>query len=393
MKNKTVLIFFLFAAACVATGFAGGINDSIFNNFLNSKFSISAELRGLLELPREAPGFIIVFLAFSAFYFLGDLRLAIVANVIFGIGLLGMGYYTHSYPLLCVWLFVASSGQHIYMPLSSLIAVSVSEGKNVGKVMGQFMGLSTIASICGFGVVFLGFKFFHMSFALAYTIAAGAALISVIFFFFMRRNVEAVPPKSRIVLKKRYSLFYVLSVLYGARKQIFITFAPWVIIKVFGANVEYFAALGFIGNLIAVFFRPLLGRLIDRLGERWILRAEALLMVVVCIFYAFSGRFGGVGLYVASACYIVDLMMMSVTMARVMYVKKIAEDETDVSPTVAMGVSIDHIIAMTIPFIGGLMWELYGFWVVFAAGAVISAVNAVVAGKIRVPQVDTIAND
>ena len=99
MKNKSILIFSLFAAACVATGLAGGISDSILNNFAATKFSMTAELRGLLELAREMPGFVIVFLAFSVFYFLGDLRLAIIANIIQGLGLLGMAWYLVSQSL------------------------------------------------------------------------------------------------------------------------------------------------------------------------------------------------------------------------------------------------------------------------------------------------------
>ncbi len=133
-------------------------------------------------------------------------------------------------------------------------------------------------------------------------------------------------PRTFLKLKKEYSLYYALIIISGARKQIFLTFAPWVLVKVFNQPTQTMATLFTIGGVIGILFQPLLGKAIDRLGERIILASEAVLLVFVCFGYGFAEMLlpGNAAFLLVCACFLFDQMLMSVGMARSTYMKKIA---------------------------------------------------------------------
>jgi predicted MFS family arabinose efflux permease len=135
-------------------------------------------------------------------------------------------------------------------------------------------------------------------------------------------------------------------------------------------------------------FQPLLGRAIDRFGERIILMSEGALLVVVCLGYGFSSFLFPAGTAFLFTCgfYLLDTMLFSVSMARSMYMKKIAKDPADVQPALTAGVTIDHIFSISVALLGGLIWNAFGFQYVFLLGIFIAALNFVAAAYIRIPQ-------
>ncbi|WHH61312.1 MFS transporter [Petroclostridium sp. X23] len=381
--NKDFLLFIL---CSMFIGIGMGIYDTTFNNFLDKTYDITAFMRGLTEFPREFPGFFVVLISFSVFHFLGDIRLAIFANIVAAVGFMGMGFFSPSYGVLMAWLFIQSSGVHIYLPLTSSIGMSLSDGKKDGSVLGTFQAITTAATVVGCSIIWLGFRYMNFSYQITFTIAAVAMACAAVGFMFMTRSVYQ-PRKTKVLLKRKYSLFYWLNILYGARKQVFMTFGPWVLIKIFNQDVEIFAILGIVGSMVGVFFKPMLGKLIDLLGEKLILAAEAVILVFVCIGYGFSEKMGlgSYGIYLAYVCFIIDQMLMGVSMARATYVKKIADEPGDISPTIAMGVSIDHAVAMTMPFIGGIVWTRFGYEYVFLCAAAIAVINFISVLRIKIP--------
>jgi predicted MFS family arabinose efflux permease len=192
-------------------------------------------------------------------------------------------------------------------------------------------------------------------------------------------------PKLRLVFRKKYSLFYWLSVLFGARKQVFITFAPWVLIKINGQKEGAFVILLFIASVIGIFFKPWLGRMIDKIGERRILTGEALSLIVVCLGYGFAGHLGlgKQAVYLVYLCYVLDQILFAVSMARTTYLHKLLVCEEDFTPTLSLGVSIDHVVAMTVPTLGGLLWEKFGYEAIFVVAALIAAINFWTAGRVK----------
>jgi predicted MFS family arabinose efflux permease len=193
----------------------------------------------------------------------------------------------------------------------------------------------------------------------------------------MMKKDEPVPVKMKFQFRREYKLYYWLTVLYGTRKQLFLTFAPWVLVTVFKQKTEVLATLLTIGGIIGIFFIPMIGKAIDRLGERFIIASEAVLLVFVCLGYGFSKNVfpETTAMFIAFFCYILDQMLMAVTMARATYLQKIAVAPEDVSQTLTMGVSIDHIFSVSIAVLGGLVWLKWGYQYIFLAGAVIAVVN------------------
>ena len=191
--------------------------------------------------------------------------------------------------------------------------------------------------------------------------------------------------KTKFHLKKEYRLFYWLNILFGTRKQIFLTFAPWVLVTIFKQKTQAIATLLMIGGIIGIFFKPMLGRAIDRFGERFILTTEAVILIFVCLCYGFSKNVFSetTAMYITFICYIVDQLLMSVSMARATYLQKIAIKPEDVSQTLTMGVSIDHFFSISVALLGGFLWVKWGYQYVFLLGAVIAVINTFSALRIR----------
>jgi predicted MFS family arabinose efflux permease len=263
------------------------------------------------------------------------------------------------------------------------------EGK-AGRRLGQLNGAGNLFAILGSFVVFIGFGYFHFNFKNSFLIASLSFITAAVFIWLMKKN-KPQTVKAKFRLRKEYTLFYWLNILYGTRKQIFLTFAPWVLVSVFFQKTQTIGILLTIGGIIGILFKPLLGRLIDRLGERVILAGEAAVLIPVCFFYGFSRIIfqREIALYILFACYITDYLLMSVSMARATYIKKIAVREEDVSQTLTMGVSIDHMFSIIIAVSGGIIWQFLGYQYIFLIGSCIAMVNFISVMFIRAPRVSS----
>lgn len=377
-RNLTAL---LIAAACVAV--ANSIFDTSFNSYLNETFRISAGARGALEFPRELPGFLVA-VSTSLLFRLSISRAAVVAASCIAMGLLGLGFMSPTYTTMIFGMVLWSMGTHLNMPLEASLALTTARDGQVGARLGQLEGAKTTAIIVGAGIVWLGSDYFHLGFARLFITGALFALVAAAFLFRMRTPQMGKPGTARFVVRREYSLYYLLCMLYGARKQVFITFGPWVLIKVLGEPASTIAKLWIVSGSIGVVFRPALGRLIDRKGERFVLMADACLLMLVCLGYGFGPRlsWGMWGIRLAYACFVLDQLLIATTMARTMYMNRIALSKADITPTLSLGVTIDHAVSMTIPFVGGLLWMRAGYSAVFAVAAIIALMSLLTAYRV-----------
>ncbi|WP_345787845.1 MFS transporter [Desulfitobacterium dehalogenans] len=387
--------FTLFLLASALLGITQSIDTSFFNNFLNDSFRLTVSERTILEIPREFPGFAVVFVS-TLLLFLGDVRVAVVANALAAFGMMGMGFLAADFNGMVLWLLIFSMGQHLYMPISNSIAMNLSDQANMGKRLGQINGANTFVFLLANLTFALIFKNIKVNYQMIFLIGAITFLLAGCLLILMVPNKPKKAKGYKLILKKEYTLFYVLNILYGARKQIFLTFAPWVLIKIFNQGVSTFATLGFIIAAASIFFKPFVGYLIDKLGERFVLAGEAIILIFVCLGYAFSKEFfegigrGELAIIFIFACYIMDQMLMASTMARATYLRRIAVAPEDVSPSLSMGTTLDHALAMFIPWLGGLLWAAWGYEYVFIAGAFIAALNLIAASRIKIPQSVTV---
>lgn len=375
----------LFVAASVMMGMAYSIYDSTFNNFVNDRFTLTGFQRSLMELPRELPGVMVVFIS-ALLWFLCSRRLGVFALVLGALGALMVGYLSSTYAALLLCLFIYSLGMHIFLPLTSSIGMELAHEGQTGRRLGQFNAIRNFATILGSFLVFLGFRFLGFTFQHTYILTAIGLGIAAVLIFLMKPD-EPKKPTTFLKLHKEYRLYYILNILTGSRKQIFITFAPWVIVTIFHQPTQTIATLLTIGGVIGILFQPVLGRAIDRYGEKLILQIEAVLLVVVCLGYGLSKFLFAekTAFFLVCGFYLLDQVSMSVNMARSMYMKKIAKKEEDVQAALTAGVTIDHVFSISLALLGGVIWNAWGFQYVFFFGIIIAVLNFWAASRIRIP--------
>ncbi|MFZ5822630.1 MAG: MFS transporter [Chloroflexota bacterium] len=376
----------IFASAALALGMAFSMVDSTFNNFLNETFALTGFQRSFLEFPRELPGFLVVFVS-AALWFLCSRRLGAAAMLLGAVGSLLIGFASSSYGVMVIWLFIYSMGQHLFMPIASTIGMELAREGQDGRRLGQLNSIRNLAAILGSFIVALGFKYLGFTFQHTFAIAAGLLLLAAVLLYTMKPE-RVMERRSFLQLHKEYRLFYALNVLSGARKQLFITFAPWVLVSVLGQPTQIMATLYTIGGVIGILFQPLLGWAVDKLGERTVLSSEAVILVFVCFGYGFAKFIfpADTAFLVVCACFLVDQMIFSVSMARATYMKKIAKQPDHIQPALTAAVTIDHIFSISAALVGGVVWNVFGFQYVFLFGAMVAVINFFTALRVKLPQ-------
>ena len=368
-------------------GAASGIFNSTLNNYLADVHAFDAEHRGWLELPRELPGFAIVLLMSLLLIRLRESRIATLAMVFTASGALGLGFLSPGTALLTLWIATWSLGDHIIFAVEGPLGLKVARRGGEGRRLGQLGGARNLGVIVGVACVWALAHTLGDRYDLFYLVAAVCAVTAGSFYFRLQIGKQD-PPSRRLVYRREYRLFYAISALFGIRKQIFLVFGTWVLVSRQGVPVQTIALLYFIASLLGVIFRPLLGDVIDWVGERVVLAADEVLLLVVCLVYAFAGDvFSGPWvLRVLYAAYVLDHILFALRVARTTYLQKIAIDPADITPSISLGITIDHAVAMTLPVLSGYIWETWGFRWVFMIAAAIAVVGFFVCLRIRVPE-------
>ena len=392
--DRAVFVYMLIVAL---TGLALGLSDSVFSNYFRDAYNVDAFQRGLIELPRESPGIISMFIL-SGLAFLGDIRLAIIAQALSIIGIMALGVLSPSFEVMLVFLFINSIGFHMFVPLYDSIGMSLAKKGDYGTMMGRFNGVRTAFAMIAGILIFLGFRFGFFSFTtpiIVNFVIAGVLLIIVfllmLYILRLMDDTRTAKMQSRFVFKRKYGKFYLLSLLFGARKQIMYVYGPWVLIELLDFGADSMALLIIAGAGIGVFFLPLVGKWIDRYGTGQIMLVEAALFLIIYLFYGLlsAGLHSGWLLGVASVVVIAVLINIAdrttilFGMVRNIYMRSIADTAEDVTPTLATGMALDHILSIGSAVICGWLWWEFGPQYVFIFAGILAAANMVVAFLIR----------
>ena len=404
LDQKTRQRAFRFLLVAVAlTALATGLSESTFGNFYKEVYDVTPAQRGFIEFPRELPGLIAV-IVISMMSFLGEIRLAITAQILSIVGLVLLGVFTPPFTVMLLFLFVNSMGMHLYMPLKDSIALNIIGNENTGRKFGIVSGMSTAAAFAAGLVVFFGFRFDVFSFSrgiihhfLIATVFFACVIVLLIKIRKMIGNPVINTGKGRFLFRKEYKFYYFLASLHGAHKQIAGVFGPWVLIDILFRKADTMAVLGMAGSLIGIFFIPVVGRLIDRFGVKRMIYVEGFSFLAIYILYGLvstgltSGSLAkaGIPVLIVYLLFIIDRMTMQLGMIRALYLRSIALDKSEVAPTLSTGMSIDHAISILISFVGGLAWSAWGPHVVFFIAAALSLGNVLVAA--RLPRQEAIA--
>lgn len=370
------LAMFLFGILFL--GINQGILNSTFNNYLYDTFNLSASVRGLIEFPRELPGFLLIFVT-ALLAFTTTRNWAALVGLFSSIGIFGLAFLSPSVPIMILWTVIWSLGDHLFMTVESVMGIKLAKGNAIGQRLGQISGFRNLAGITGTLIVIIMMKYCNSSYVTLYTIATITAFIAGVVFWRMRDDEKTSAIKDRrFIWRKKYNLFYALNFAFGARKQLFLTFAPWLLVSVYHVTADTIAILFFIAAILGFFFRQYFGIAVDKFGEKKVLLFDALVLVVLCLVFAYSKN-----LYLLYAFFIIDALMFATRIARTTYLNKIIENKNELTSTLSLGVTIDHIVSMIIPFAGGLMWSYLGYKYVFLGAMLIAVFNAILALRIK----------
>ena len=387
MTPQQKLDFRRMLLASVAFGATAGIFNATLGNYLHDVHDFDAAARGWLEFPRELPGFLVIFTVglLAARYREG--RAMAMAMTVTTLGAVGMALLAPTAWMAVLWIFVWSSGDHMNFVLEGPLGLKLAQRGGEGRRLGQFGGAKNLGALLGAGAVFLVARLLGDDYRLFYLLAAVLAVVAAWNFARIETGKDDRRPRA-FVWRRKYSIFYTISALFGIRKQIFFVFGTWVLVDIHQVPVSTIATLIFVGAGLGVVARPLLGDVVDWLGERVVLAADEILLIVVCLVYAFADQIfpGGAVIWALYSAYVLDHTLFALRVARTTYLKKIAVDPADITPTMGVGITIDHAVAMTLPIASGWIWEHVGFQWVFVLAAGIALAGFFVCLRIRVPR-------
>jgi hypothetical protein len=364
---------FLMALAFVNwLGFASW--SALINNFSKEAAGFTGADIGILQSVREIPGFL-AFTAIILFWFMREQILAYFSLVALGIGVAITGFYPTLGGLLLTTT-IMSLGFHYYETAQQSLQLQLLPKAQAPKLLGRIAGASAMAQLLAFGSIAVIWRVFQPSYVSVFLVAGLlTTALAITAWLVFPRFQGTVPQNKGFVLRKRYWLYYALTFMSGARRQIFMAFGGFLLVERFGYDVSATAALMLATYAINTFMGPLLGNLIGKIGERATIQMENVSLVAVFVGYALAshGHFDGWGVYVAGALFIVDGVFFTLTLAQRTYFQKIA-DPADIAPTSAVAFTINHIAAVFLPVTFGLLW-IRDPAIVFYIGAGVAMVS------------------
>ncbi len=356
---------------------------TLFNNFAVEVARLDGDGIGAIQSIREIPGFLAL-LAIFIIRFIPEHRLSALSILLLGLGIAATGWFP-SFTGLALTTLVMSFGFHYYETTNMSLTLQYFDKTTSPWVFGKLRSISAASSIVV--GVFIFFIASVLDFTRMYLIIGGL-IAAVGLWGFTRRPTSAdiVPQRKRMIFRKRYGLYYFLTFMAGARRQIFIAFSVLLLVQKFGYSVQAVTFLFVINNAINYFLSPTIGRAIIRFGERKVLSLEYASLIAVFLAYAFTDS-----KWVAGGLYILDHIFFNFGMAINTFFQKVG-DPGDVAPTMAVGFTINHIAAVFLPAIGGYFW-IVDYRIPFIAGAVMALISLTAVQQIRTSPKSTASTD
>lgn len=394
MMKRDMKLYFVIIAL---TAFGLALTNDIFSNYFKEVYEVTAKQRGFIELPREAPGMLLIFVV-AGLSFLSDIKISIIAQLLSVIGISVLGFITPTFSIMLIFVFINSMGMHLFFPMQDSIGMSLAEPNKIGERMGQYKGVTTGFQMLGLGLVFIGFRsgFFTFDTKIKWVFLVSAVIfltIAIVMFYLNKvMHLEGSHPKKvPFIFRKEYRYYYVLVIMFGVQKQMMMVYGPWVLIEILGKKTDTIVLLAMIGMFIGIFFIPALGRWLDRFGVKKLLYADAISFIVVYFLYGLLSAgyingilaLTGVPVFLAYVLFIIDKMSGQMSLVRTVYLKNIALNKEDITPTLSLGISMDHVMSISFAIIGGIVWEVYGPQYIFFLVSLLSFVNLYVAYKLE----------
>ena len=344
----------------------------LFNNFAVEVVGLNGQHVGTLQSIREIPGFLAL-LAVYVMLVIREHHLSALSIIILGIGTAAAGYLP-TYGGLMLTTLVMSFGFHYYETTNQSLTLQYFDKKTSPLIFGRLRSLAAIANILTGLCIFLFSNL--LGYAHIYLIMGVIVVATGTWALFQDPTHQNIPVQhKKMIFRRRYSLYYFLTFMAGARRQIFIAFSVFLMVKIFHFSIKEVTLLFIVNNLINYFLSPLIGKAIVRFGERKILSVEYAGLILVFLTYAFTES-----KIIVTMMYIIDHILFNFAIAIRTYFQKIG-DPKDIAPSMAVGFTINHIAAVVMPVLGGLVWMI-DYRIPFIAGAVMSLVSLTAVQKI-----------
>jgi hypothetical protein len=327
--------------------------SALLNNFVIEVAGFDGSDIGLLHTVREIPGFLAVGVI-ALIIFIREQVLGLVALVMLGVAT-GITAFFPSMTGILTLTMLSSIGFHYYETVNQSLQLQWIEKARAPQMIGWLMAAGSAVTFVAYVLIVMTWQAFDLSYAFVYMVSGGVTVAIALFCLFAYPQFEAPHPQLKMfVLRRRYWLYYTLQFMAGARRQIFVVFAGFMMVEKFGFDVHEITSLYLLTLMTNIFVAPVIGRVVGVFGERRALLFEYAGLVLV--FSAYGGvYFFGWGVAIAATLYVIDHIFFALALALKTYFQKIA-DPQDIAPTAAVAFTINHIAAVFLPVLLGLLW-------------------------------------
>ena len=347
---------------------------TLFNNFSVEVAGLDGSHIGIIQSVREIPGLLTLLVIF-ALLIIKEHRLSALSILFLGLGVSVTGLFP-SFAGLLLTTLIMSTGFHYYETTNQSLSLQYFDRTKSPWVLGKMRSFASAANIV-VGILIYGLTSF-LTYTQIYFVIGGLIVAAGIWGLRQDPIDEgAVPQRRKMVFRRKYWLFYFLTFMGGARRQIFMAFAVFLMVKKFQYSIQEVTALFVINNVINYFLSPLIGKSIIRFGERKVLSLEYSSLIFIFLAYAVVQS-----KLVLALLYILDHIFFNFAIAIRTYFQKVG-DPQDIAPSMAVGFTINHIAAVFLPAVGGILW-MVDYRIPFVAGAVMSLISLVAVQMIRV---------
>jgi len=352
---------------------------TLFNNFAVDVAGLQGNHVGMIQSIREIPGFLAL-LAVYVMLVIREHRLSAISILILGAGLAATGFFP-TFAGIAITTLISSFGFHYYETTNMSLTLQYFKKDESPWVFGKLTSLAAATSI-GIGLLIWGMTSF-LDFTQVYLVIGVLIAIAGLWALLTRdpSDINIIPQRKQMVLRKKYWLFYFLTFMAGARRQVFIAFSVLLLVQKFQYTVQEVTILFIINNTINYFLSPLVGKSIIRFGERKVLSLEYLSVIFLFTAYATTDS-----KLLVAFIYILDQIFFTFAIAIRTYFQKVG-DPQDIAPSMAMGFTINHLAAVFLPAIGGMLWVI-DYRIPFFAGAAMGVVSLLAVQKIRTEKLE-----
>ena len=382
--NSGYRLFFL---SMITFGLSYGLYKGIIDNYLAEVVSMTSLDKGISEFFRELPGLLLVFILAALYTFSAE-RIYKIGALIMMAGMAMQAAVPATRVMVILAIFVYSLGDHIQLGMRNTLSLQYAKEGCGGEALGLQSALHQMGTLAGYLVIIAVFCFMNGTTGLYRTVFGVSACIiglGSLSALKLKGNSKTDETKRRFYFRKKYAKYYMLEVFYGARKQVFFTFGPYVLVLFYGANAMTISILFALSSLCTFFIAPLVGRIIDRFGYRIVMISDTLILVIVCFFYGFAHHLFPMHVAFVVCCvnYILDSIISLASMASNVYVQDLADSQDEVRATISTGLSVNHMITVLIALFGGWIWQKLGIETLFILSAVLGLLNSAYAATIR----------